>query len=130
MMDDVEIEEMFQSLGPVTIKRMFGGKGVYHHGLIVAIELGDELLLKADQESAPLFSEAGATQWVYQRPGKAPVAMPYWSVPEAAFDDPDEMAKWVGLAYQAGVRAGPAKPKAKRAKSPASKPGKPSAKMR
>jgi len=29
-MDRDGIEEMFQALGPVTIKRMFGGKGIYH----------------------------------------------------------------------------------------------------
>ncbi len=35
-MDAAGIEEMFQGLGPVTIKRMFGGKGIYHLGRIVA----------------------------------------------------------------------------------------------
>ena len=52
-MDTAAIEEMFQGLGPVTIKRMFGGKGIYHLGRIVAIELRDEMLLKADEKSAP-----------------------------------------------------------------------------
>jgi DNA transformation protein and related proteins len=30
--------------------------------------------------------------------------MPYWSVPPAAFDDPDEMAEWTRRAYQAALR--------------------------
>ncbi|MBO3760604.1 TfoX/Sxy family protein [Ciceribacter sp. L1K22] len=115
-MDTIDIEEMFQSLGPVTIKRMFGGKGIYHHGVIIAIDLFDEIMLKADTESGPQFAEAGATQWVYQREGKSPVAMPYWTIPDGAYDDPDEMAKWVGLAYEAGLRAGPTVPKKKSAK--------------
>ncbi|TIO57356.1 MAG: TfoX/Sxy family protein, partial [Mesorhizobium sp.] len=34
------------------------------------------------------------------------VAMPYWSVPDSAFDDPDEMAVWARRAYEAGRRAG------------------------
>lgn len=110
-MDNVEIEEVFSSLGPVGIKRMFSGKGIYHRGLIIALYLFDELMLKADAQSAPAFSAAGARQWVYQREGKNPVAMPYWSVPEDAFDDPDEMAKWVRLAFEAGLRAEAAKVK-------------------
>lgn len=110
-MDNVEIEEVFSSLGPVGIKRMFSGKGIYHQGVIIALYLFDELMLKADAQSAPAFSAAGARQWVYQREGKNPVAMPYWSVPEDAFDDPDEMAKWVRLAFEAGLRAEAAKVK-------------------
>lgn len=111
MVDNLAIEEMFQSLGHITIKRMFGGKGIYHQGVIIALDLFDEIMLKADAESAPQFAEAGARQWVYQREGKSPVAMPYWSIPEEAYDDPDEMAKWVRLAWEAGIRAGPSEPK-------------------
>ena len=104
-MDNIDIEEMFQALGPVTIKRMFGGKGVYHMGRIVAVEVSDEMLLKADEVSAPEFEAAGARRWAYEgRKGK-PVSMPYWSIPDDAFDDPDIMARWVRLAYEAAVRA-------------------------
>jgi len=103
-MDDTEIEEMFSALGPVTVRRMFGGKGIYHRGRIVAIELRDGMLLKADAVSAPAFEAAGATRWAYPgKTGKA-VNMPYWSIPDDAFDDPDVMAHWVRLAYEAALR--------------------------
>ncbi|MGF0538362.1 TfoX/Sxy family protein [Agrobacterium sp. ES01] len=113
-MDNADIEEMFSSLGQITIKRMFGGKGMYRDGVIIAVDLFDEVMLKADEQTAPEFERAGARQWVYQREGKSPVAMPYWSIPEDAYDDPDLMEKWVRLAYEAGMRAGPTKPKKKR----------------
>jgi DNA transformation protein len=104
-MDNIDIEEVFQSLGAVTIKRMFGGKGVYHMGRIVAVEVRDELLLKADDVSAPEFEAVGAKRWFYEgRKGKA-INMPYWSIPDDAFDDPDIMARWVRLAYEAALRA-------------------------
>ncbi|KRB60162.1 competence protein TfoX [Rhizobium sp. Root708] len=105
-MDAAAIEEMFQGLGPVTIKRMFGGKGIYHLGRIIAIELRGEMLLKADEVSSAEFAEAGASQWVYEGKKGTPVMMPYWSIPEDAFDDPDLMARWVRLAYEAALRAG------------------------
>ncbi len=104
-MDNIEIEDMFSALGPVTIKRMFGGKGVYHKGLIVAVEVRDEMLLKADAVSAPEFEAAGARRWFYEGKKGKPINMPYWSVPEDAFDDPDVMARWVRLAYEAALRA-------------------------
>ena len=107
MMQNTDIEEMFSALGPVTIKRMFGGKGIYHRGRIVAVELRDEMRLKADAVTAPAFEAAGATQWTYEGKHGNPVRMPYWSVPDEAFDDPDVMARWVRLADEAALRASP-----------------------
>lgn len=103
-MDNTAIEEMFASLGPVTVKRMFGGKGIYFEGIILALEVGGDILLKADGESAGDFAAAGCAQWCYDGKGK-PVKMPYWSIPDEAFDDPDEMARWVRLAYEAAIRS-------------------------
>lgn len=105
-MENDELAEIFQSLGPVSIRRLFGGKGVYCEGRILAIVLNGELLLKADAESAPAFEEAGARQWIYTRKDGKGGAMPYWSIPEDAWDDPDVMAKWVRLAFEAALRAG------------------------
>lgn len=105
-MDREAIEEMFQALGPVTVKRMFGGKGVYHQGRILALEVDGEILLKADGESAPAFEAAGCRQWAYEgKRNSRPVKMPYWSIPDEAFDDPDVMAIWVRRAYEAALRA-------------------------
>jgi DNA transformation protein and related proteins len=106
-LDNDAIQDVFSGLGPVSIRRMFGGKGIYFDGLIVAIELRGELMLKADETSAPDFLAAGAKQWTYvgSRHGKT-VAMPYWSVPENAFDDPEEMTKWTRLAFEAARRIG------------------------
>ncbi|RWO66317.1 MAG: TfoX family protein [Mesorhizobium sp.] len=106
-MDNERIAELFEGLGLVSIRKLFGGKGIYFDGVIVAIVLRGELLLKADEQSVPEFEAAGCTQWTYtgSRHGKL-VAMPYWSVPDSAFDDPDEMMIWARRAYEAGRRAG------------------------
>lgn len=105
-MDNEAIADLFSGLGPVDIRRMFGGKGIYYRDVIIAIEIRGELMLKADAESAPAFAAAGCTQWTYtgSRHGKR-VAMPYWTVPDGALDDPDEMRPWAEKAFEAGVRA-------------------------
>lgn len=59
-MDNAAIEEMFETLGPVTIKRMFGGKGIYCQGIIFALEVDGEILLKGDEQTAPTFEAAGS----------------------------------------------------------------------
>lgn len=105
-MDSEAIRDLFFPLGPVTIRRMFGGKGIYFNGLIIALEVDGELLLKADEVTARDFAAAGSTQWVYEggmRKGK--VAMPYWSIPDSAADDPDELLPWARKAYEASIRS-------------------------
>jgi DNA transformation protein and related proteins len=105
-MQDADIAEIFQGLGPVTIKRMFGGKGVYHNSLIVALEVDSEILLKADQQSAADFAAAGSRQWVYDgHKNRKSTAMPYWSIPLSAVDDPEEMSAWAKKAYEAALRS-------------------------
>jgi len=102
-----EIEDMFVGLGPVVVRRMFGGKGIYHHGLIVAVEVRGEMLLKGDGISASEFEAAGAKRWTYEgRSGKV-VQMPYWTIPDDAYDDPEAMASWTALAYAAALRSPP-----------------------
>lgn len=102
-MDDEAIRDIFAGLEPVSIRRMFGGKGIYHQGVIVAIEVDGQIMLKGDSETGPEFERAGATRWVYSGKNK-PVAMPYWSIPDSAVDDPDEMAVWTRKAYEAALR--------------------------
>ena len=105
-MDHDAIADLFSGLGPVSIRRMFGGKGIYFEGVIIAVELRGELRLKADAETAPDFAAAGCTQWVYpNRKSGKPVPMPYWSVPDGALDDPDEMTPWAKKAFEAGKRS-------------------------
>ena len=104
-MDNDAISDLFAGLGPIDIRRLFGGKGIYHRGVIVAIEIRGELMLKADDVLAPEYAAAGCRQWTYtgSRHGKL-VSMPYWTVPDGAVDDPDEMAVWARKSYEAGLR--------------------------
>jgi DNA transformation protein len=116
-MDSDAIRDLFAGLGRVGIRRLFGGKGVYFDGVIIAVEIRGELMLKGDGTLARELEAAGARRWTYvhRRSGK-PVAMPYWTVPDGAADDPDEMAVWARKSYEAGLRS------AKRQDEPARSP--------
>lgn len=103
-MQPADIADLFSAFGHVAVRRMFGGHGIYHEGRIIAIHSFDEIWLKADAQSAPEFREAGSRQWVYEGKGK-PVLMPYWSIPDAALDDPAELADWARKADAASRRA-------------------------
>lgn len=109
-MDRARIEELFAPVAAVSVKRMFGGHGVYADGLFFAIETGGEVYLKADQHSAARFQEAGCRPFVYQAKNRA-IAISYWSLPDQALEDGDELARWVGLAVAAALQAAPKRPK-------------------
>lgn len=83
--------ELLADLGDLTTRRMMGGLCIYHDGTIFAILHSDGgLHLKARGQMIDRLEAMGARQWTYQRDGQPkPTGMPYWSMPEAALDDPD-----------------------------------------
>ncbi len=105
-MDDDHLADLFSGLGPISIRRMFGGKGIYHQGLIFALKMSDgNVMLKGDAVNAADYEAAGCRRWTYQRPGRKPTAMPYWTAPDEALDDPESMTPWALTAFGAALRA-------------------------
>ncbi len=85
--------DLFAGLGRVTTKAMFGGLGIYHDGVIFALMRSDgTLLLKGAGDFATDLEEMGCTRWVYARESGKGGAMPYWTLPDSALDDPEEAA--------------------------------------
>jgi DNA transformation protein and related proteins len=99
------IKELFSVFGPVTVRRMFGGAGIFASGLMIALIADDEIYLKADAQTAPTFEAEGMTPFTYGSKRKR-VVMSYWRMPERLFDDPEELAQWVRAAYAAAERSG------------------------
>ncbi|HEY0600596.1 TfoX/Sxy family protein [Brevundimonas sp.] len=111
------VREHLAALGPLEIKRMFGGAAVYVNGLIFALLDDGVIWLKADEVNAPLLAQAGARQFTYPAKDGREMAMAYWSLPESALDDPDEAADWARRSIEAALRKAtartPRKPKPK-----------------
>ena len=53
-MDNAAIGDLFAGLGPVSIRRLFGGKGIYHDGVIFAISVGFSMNRKGPVSWQPL----------------------------------------------------------------------------
>ena len=97
------LRDLFSELGPVVLRKMFGGQGLYHDGLIIGLVIGDELYLKTDAATVGAFEQAGGHPFVYQGKGK-PVTMSYWLPPAEAMESAQAMHPWAKLAYEAAVR--------------------------
>lgn len=98
------LQDLLSGLGPVSVKRMFGGAGIYVDGLMFGLVIGDVLYLKADEATKSEFEAEGLGPFVYD--GKAkPVTVNYWRVPERLYDDAAEMTAWARVALAVARRA-------------------------
>jgi len=100
--------ELLASLGPVRVRRMFGGFGLYVDDVFMALVIGEELYLKADDATRARFESAGGRPFAYEGNGKT-VTVNYWTVPADALESPALMLPWARLAFEAGLRARAAK---------------------
>lgn len=53
------LAEMFEPVGDVTFKSMFGGVGIFRYGLMFGLVFDDRVALKADQETEKDFLDEG-----------------------------------------------------------------------
>jgi DNA transformation protein len=107
-MDAESIQDLFQELGPVRIRKMFGGHGIYVGERMFALEASGEIYVKVDETNRPQFEAAGSRRFVYEAKGRA-TSMSYWLMPEVGIDDPAEAARWGRLGIEAAARAAAAK---------------------
>jgi DNA transformation protein and related proteins len=113
------LPELLEPLGGVSIRRMFGGRGVFKDGLMFALMSSRGIFyLKADDETAPAFVAEGCEQWSPEMKGRV-MPMPYWRAPERLFDEPDEFADWARAGYAAARRIEAAKARSIKAKAAA-----------
>ncbi len=131
------IIEQLERLGPVRMRGMFGGAGVYLDDLMFGLIFDETLYLKADDRNRPDFEAEGMGPFTYEMSDGSHGSLRYWEVPERLYDDPDELVQWarksieVMMDVQAEKRAKAAKvlerkakagPKKKVAKKLAKKP--------
>ncbi len=92
------VRELFAGVGAISVKRMFGGAGVYAEGLMFGLIADEAIYLKADAALKAELTQQGCGPFIWA-PAKGPragqkVEMGYWRLPDAALDDPELAAQW------------------------------------
>ena len=77
------IQDQLEGFGPVTVRAMFGGAGVFRDGIMFGLIADETLYFKIDDTTKGDFEAEGSEPFVYTKAGKA-TAMSYWRVPETA----------------------------------------------
>ena len=107
------LKEIFEQFGPITVRKMFGGYGIYFSGLMFALVADDTLYLKTDEESSVFFKKKGLGQFEYNKKGRT-VKLSYYLAPEEIMEDRDQAAVWARRAFESALRAQGTKSKAKK----------------
>jgi DNA transformation protein len=107
-MDHEFIRELFARFRPVTVRRMFGGAGLFCEGLMFGLVFDGAIFLKVDDASIPDFEHEGSRPFVYTRaksPGRVGRhSLSYWRLPERLYDDPDDLVVWAERAFAIAER--------------------------
>ena len=109
-MDAEAIQELFAEFGPVSVRRMFGGAGIFVDGRMIGLVSRDAIYLKADAETIPAFEQEGLAPFSYATKNGEQQLTSYWRMPDRLYDDPEELARWARAAHAAALRAA-ARPK-------------------
>jgi DNA transformation protein len=114
-MDAETIHELFREFGPVSVRRMFGGQGIFVDGMMIALVARDVIYLKADAETVPAFEQEGLVPFSYATKNGEHTLTSYWRMPDRLYDDTEELARWARAAHAVAQR------KAARQQKPARK---------
>jgi len=83
------ILDQLSKFGEVEVKRMFGGIGLFHQGLMFGKIGGDTFRLKVDKHNQKEYEDKG---------------VPCWGVPLDILENKDELVKWAKRSFEAAVR--------------------------
>ncbi len=100
-----DIRELFSGFGPVTVRRMFSGAGVFRDGVMFSLVSRGTVFLKADAQTIPAFEREGCGPFVYGTKDGERTLQSYWRMPDRLYDDIEELGSWAGAALAAAHRA-------------------------
>ena len=98
------LQELFEQFGTVQARKMFGGYGIYHDGVMFGLVEDDTLYLKTDETTVEHFKSRGLGQFEYDKGGNK-VKMSYYRAPDEVMDNAEEAALWAWRAYEVAFRA-------------------------
>jgi DNA transformation protein len=125
-MDRETAGELFSAFGPVDVRRMFSGFGVYADDVCFALYLRGEFFLKADETTIPRFVAEGCDHFSYSTRAKTVSVKSWWRMPTRLYDEPEELADWarqaVAVAAKVRLKKVVRRKKAKKAAATKKKP--------
>ena len=96
-----DVDRLLELVDGASQRRMFGGRGIYAEGAMFAIEHGERVYLKVDEESRPEFEELGSGPF---EPNERQTLRSFYELPDEVAADDAELAAWAHRAIEAARR--------------------------
>ena len=113
-----DIRELFSVFGPVNVRRLFGGAGIYADGTMFALLYDGLIYLKAGECNAAAFDLEALEPFTHTTKDGQRGITSYRRMPDRLYDDPCELAEWardaLSAALQGRARKKPASGKPKK----------------
>ena len=94
--------DQFDAWGDVSARKMFGGAGLYHKGVMFGLIADDVAYLKVDDTNRADFEAAGCAPF---RPfDNKTMTMSYYDIPVDVLEDRELLPKWAVKAHAIAVR--------------------------
>jgi DNA transformation protein len=104
--DPRRFDDLFQSFGSITVKRMFGGEGIFAGPVMIGLVMDEQIYLRTDEASRTAYLAEKSRAFTFRKGGKT-VSTAYYSLPDRLLDEPDELAEWARAAQRIALAKTP-----------------------
>ena len=94
------VHDLLSGVDGIQARAMFGGHGIYRHGVMFAIIVDDQLYFKVGDANKSAYEARGCRPFTYQSSRGRSVAMSYWEVPADILEDREEIHRWADASYR------------------------------
>jgi DNA transformation protein len=98
------ILEKLEPLGTIVKSRFFGGVALSFQSIQFAMIMGSTLYFVVNEKSRDKYKAKGMEPFSYATKKGTVLVHRYWSVPEEALEEPDELKRWAHEAIDAAMR--------------------------
>ncbi len=100
-----DVQRLMGGLDGVEVRPMFGGHGIFRHGLMFALTLGERLYFKTDELTVAAFEQLGLKPFQYTDRHGRQGSLRYHEAPAEVFEDDAVMLRWAAQAWEVALRA-------------------------
>ena len=108
-------DDLFNEFGPITLRRFFGGEGIYSGSVMIGMVFRDIIYFKTDDETIKAFRKEGSAPFTFKKRGTEIIETTWFSLPDRLYDDLEELAYWARDALKVANASPQAVKKARKA---------------
>jgi DNA transformation protein len=104
--DPHRFDDLFCEFGSVTLRRFFGGEGIYAGDVMIGMVFSDIVYFKTDETTRKAFLAEKSKPFSFLKRSTGETIVTGWyAVPDRLYDEPEEFAKWARAALDVARRS-------------------------